>query len=57
MFESLADSVGCNPITNCGITTMYPYSKHVCMDVCICVCICMCIVYDTVSHSNAYRGS
>ena len=31
---------------NCGVTTMYPYSKQLCMDVCICVCMCMCVVYD-----------
>ena len=50
MFESLANSVGCNSIINCGVTTMYPYSKHVC----ICVCMCMCVVYDNVSCSNAW---
>ena len=66
MFESLANSVGCNTVINCGVITMYIYLSitliqyvWMCASVCasVCACACACVVYDTVSRSNAYSGS
>ena len=50
MFESLANYVGCNIIINCGVTTMYPYSRYVCMCVwmCVSVCVCVCVLCMTL---------
>ena len=47
MLESLANSVGCNTIINCSVTTMYLDSP---LPLCVygCVCACACVLCMTL---------
>ena len=55
MFESLANSVGCNTVINCGVITMYIYLsitliQYVWMCASVCACACACVLCMTLFH-------